>query len=236
MAPFPYKRLLIDGKQVLEHRYKMEKKLGRKLTKDEIVHHKDEIPRHNRLKNLKLTNIHDHSRYHLMKRQKKAEYILLKCSVCKKKFKRCKSKHLWKLSQGVKDFYCSKSCAGKVNAKYFPHEGKENNIYSNQIKKGLSNGWSGYKISKEYNINHATVYNHLKKLSYVHINRSRYKDGEYRCPGCNKYLSKENFHKVKSKKHGIDSYCKNCKKIKNKGGKEWHQYIKNKKLDITAMQ
>jgi len=50
---------------VKEHRLKMEKHLGRYLTKEEIVHHKDSIVNNNNISNLKLfKNVSEHIKYH----------------------------------------------------------------------------------------------------------------------------------------------------------------------------
>jgi hypothetical protein len=191
------------------HRYKIEQQLGRKLSRKEIVHHKDKNPKNNNLNNLLLTNLKEHnSIYH----KKEVDYVELICLICKRKFKRRKKKYDWDIANGINSFYCSKSCAGKVNAQYLP---KENEDYTKKIKEGLNKGWSGYKISKEYKINNTTVYNHLKKLNYIKIDKSRYKKGKYRCGKCKKYLLKSEFHKTASNKYGIDRRCKFCKKVCN---------------------
>jgi hypothetical protein len=49
---------------VYEHRVVIERQLGRKLSKDEHIHHIDGNPKNNSIKNLQLTNVKSHCRIH----------------------------------------------------------------------------------------------------------------------------------------------------------------------------
>ena len=55
-----YKIKKIDGKQILYHRWIMEKHLGRKLTRSEVIHHIDGDPHNNNIENLQLLTQSDH--------------------------------------------------------------------------------------------------------------------------------------------------------------------------------
>lgn len=59
-----YKTIQINKKQVRLHRYIMECYLGRKLTKDEIVHHKDGDKLNNNISNLELLSRAEHIKKH----------------------------------------------------------------------------------------------------------------------------------------------------------------------------
>ena len=60
-----YKKIKVDGICIDEHRFIMEQCLGRQLSRDEVVHHKNGDKRDNRIENLEVMLLSDHSRFHM---------------------------------------------------------------------------------------------------------------------------------------------------------------------------
>ena len=61
---YRYKAIRVNGKKYDEHRYIMEQYLGRKLRRDEVVHHKNGDTRDNRIENLEVMSLSEHTKMH----------------------------------------------------------------------------------------------------------------------------------------------------------------------------
>ncbi len=77
----PYKRTTYNGQAIDEHRKVMEIFLGRKLKRNEYVHHKNGNKRDNRIENLEVMTPQEHNKLH---KEKYSETKI--CVICGKKF------------------------------------------------------------------------------------------------------------------------------------------------------
>jgi len=91
-----YIAININGKWIREHRYLIEQKIGRKLRKDEIVHHKNFKKRDNRLRNLELMTRTEHNKIH---HPKENNYRCKNCGkvVSRKETRLCQRCYIGKL-------------------------------------------------------------------------------------------------------------------------------------------
>lgn len=97
---------------VLLHRVIMENYIGRLLTPDEVVHHKDHNKKNNDISNLELLSLNEHNRLHVNERTRK--YLILKCPQCGKIFNMRYNQS--RIAYGLSKFKCcSRECSGKLN-------------------------------------------------------------------------------------------------------------------------
>ena len=105
---------VVRGKR--EHRVVIGKKLGRNLTKNEVVHHKNHKRTDNRLENLILLSKAEHIKIH----QKESKKIKRRCSECQKSFI---------TNSMVNKKICSKKCRMERNNRL----NRERRIKNNKI-------------------------------------------------------------------------------------------------------
>lgn len=98
---------------VREHRLVMENHLGRYLTKDEVVHHKDGNPNNNNIKNLEL---YSHNREHMMKNHLQKDMSNRICIRCNRSHGELEIKFKYGVRWNRKDegWLCSSCCASIV--------------------------------------------------------------------------------------------------------------------------
>ena len=102
----PYKSKKVKGRRMDEHRWLMEQHLGRRLTRFELVHHKNGDPLDNRLENLEVVSPAQHSYEHGAWRHPAAKV----CEVCGEWFTPPPTKRATKKT-------CSKKCRYELTSR-----------------------------------------------------------------------------------------------------------------------
>ncbi len=96
---------------VYVHRIVMEMKLGRLLSRDEVVHHRDGDKHNNSPENLEVSSRSHHASNH--GKERGTELVLLVCAHCGDSFQRRKGQE--PAVKGTANAFCSRSCNGRHN-------------------------------------------------------------------------------------------------------------------------
>lgn len=94
---------------VYEHRFVVECELGRFLTEDEVVHHRNHDKQDNRPENLEVKSPVEHAREHGAERTSRATTTLV-CPMCEESFERLLSR-----TKRSERLFCSRSCNMRFN-------------------------------------------------------------------------------------------------------------------------
>lgn len=157
-----YKEVVVDGVRILLHRLIYEQHHNVKLSSTDIIHHIDGNKDNNNITNLKLMTNSEHSKLHANNRN--IDYKELRCMSCGKLYTIKLSVYNSKIKNGQTVFVCSKKCVGLLNKKFL-YRSPYSEQYERNVKSGLQDGLTGYKIAKKYNMNRATVYNIIKRIN-----------------------------------------------------------------------
>ena len=103
-----YRTTFVDGHRVQRHRLIMEAYLGRKLLKEELVHHRDGNRHNNEISNLEVMSVTQHVRHHLAKHP-----VFFTCKFCGKLFEPRRG------HRGRNPRFCNKKCFGQSKRKSF---------------------------------------------------------------------------------------------------------------------
>lgn len=143
---YPYKQKQINGKHIDEHRYIMEQHLGRKLARNEYVHHKNGNKKDNRIENLEVMTPQEHNKEH---KEKLSQTKI--CKVCGKQFEP-------PINHRGRNVICSKECWVKhkrivatnreILIKQLDLNGNLINVYKGLNKICRENGWQATNVSK----------------------------------------------------------------------------------------
>ena len=97
---------------VLYHRVVMENHIGRLLTKQELVHHRNENPKDNDIDNLEIKSHKGHMEEHGLIYE--AEMVEVICAFCGEKTVKRAHNVEFKRKNGQDNFYCNQICSGNA--------------------------------------------------------------------------------------------------------------------------
>ncbi|MDD5064961.1 MAG: HNH endonuclease [Phycisphaerae bacterium] len=158
-------RIIYNGKRkILEHRYIVEKHMGRKLKNYEIVHHINGNKTDNRVENLKIVTRSTHQKEHAESVSERA------CIICGKEYSKPSYTSIsqWKIRKT-----CSAKCRNKLHSLMFSGEKQVNSKLKEadviEIRKAHKNGVSLRKLSQKYGVSSTTIQHIVKRKIWKNV-------------------------------------------------------------------
>jgi len=101
-----WRLIFMDGTEAYEHRWLMQRRLGRVLKRSEHVHHKNGNRKDNRLDNLEILTASEHSLQHA----RPCPMETVTCATCHAPFSRPARFFRFRRARGQAEFYCGRRC------------------------------------------------------------------------------------------------------------------------------
>jgi HNH endonuclease len=141
----PYRKRKINGRTYYEHRLVVEKRLGRKLTRAEHVHHKNEQKKDNADENLEVKTAKDHGRHHFAKNP-----IVKICETCGRFFEPPQAHR-------KRDRACSMRCRDVLIMKARLGVERFMALDVVDIRTSHAARWSARGLGQRYGVSHHTI-------------------------------------------------------------------------------
>ena len=122
----------VNGKEIRYARFVVENHIGRKLLNSEIVHHKNLDKLDDRIQNLEVLSVSQHSKHHYpdlkTKLGRKRTGKVVKCALCREKIYRSN----WQINKSYSgNLFCDKTCANVFNS---PRFSQNSDLYHRNLK------------------------------------------------------------------------------------------------------